>query len=127
MVSLDAEKGAGGTSESTSPAGTETTQPIETGDKVNAVPSKASDFSFIPNVPEKLCHEPSVARYTVEDYEPPVVVHRLKRRGLFGQLTLLAEIEKPKTYPRNRKWFITFIVAVAGAAAPMGSSIFFRT
>ncbi|THC96368.1 hypothetical protein EYZ11_004139 [Aspergillus tanneri] len=55
----------------------------------------------------------------------PAVVPRLKRRGLFGQLTLLAEIENPKAYPRNKKWFITFIVAVAGATAPMGSSIFF--
>lgn len=57
---------------------------------------------------------------------PAVVVPRLKRRGLFGQLTLVAEVEDPKTYPRKMKWFITFIVAVAGATAPMGSSIFFR-
>ena len=58
---------------------------------------------------------------------PAVVVPRLKRRGLLGQLTLVAEVEDPKTYPRKMKWFITFIVAVAGATAPMGSSIFFRT
>ena len=57
---------------------------------------------------------------------PPVKVPRLKRRGLFGQMTLVAEIENPKTYPRKMKWFITFIVAVAGATAPMGSSVFFR-
>lgn len=56
----------------------------------------------------------------------PTVVPRLKRRGLFGQFTLLAEVENPKLYPRKTKWFITFIVAVAGATAPMGSSIFFR-
>ncbi|GKZ30272.1 hypothetical protein AbraIFM66950_008535 [Aspergillus brasiliensis] len=60
-----------------------------------------------------------------EEQEGPVVVPRLKRRGLFGQLTLLAEVENPKVYPRKTKWFITFVVAVAGAAAPMGSSIFF--
>ncbi|KAI9038597.1 uncharacterized protein KD926_010642 [Aspergillus affinis] len=59
------------------------------------------------------------------EQKEPVVVPRLKRRGLFGQLTLLAEIENPKTYARKTKWFITFIVAVAGATAPMGSSIFF--
>jgi hypothetical protein len=57
---------------------------------------------------------------------PAVKVPRLKRRGLFGQMTLVAEVEDPKTYPRKMKWFITFIVAVAGATAPMGSSIFFR-
>ncbi|OJJ97952.1 hypothetical protein ASPACDRAFT_80059 [Aspergillus aculeatus ATCC 16872] len=60
-----------------------------------------------------------------EEQEEPVVVPRLERRGLFGQLTLLAEVVDPKVYPRKTKWFITFIVAVAGAAAPMGSSIFF--
>ncbi|KAJ5391360.1 hypothetical protein N7509_006850 [Penicillium cosmopolitanum] len=56
---------------------------------------------------------------------PAVAVPRLKRRGLFGSLTLVAEVEDPKTYPRRMKWFITFIVAWAGATAPMGSSIFF--
>ncbi|KAJ5544752.1 hypothetical protein N7535_006862 [Penicillium sp. DV-2018c] len=55
----------------------------------------------------------------------PIKVSRLKRRGLFGQLALVAEVENPKTYPRKTKWFITFIVAVAGATAPMGSSIFY--
>ncbi|KAL2866637.1 MFS transporter [Aspergillus lucknowensis] len=57
--------------------------------------------------------------------ERPIVVPRLKRRGLFGQITLLEEVENPKSYPRNKKWFITFVVAVAGSVAPMGSSIFF--
>lgn len=56
----------------------------------------------------------------------PIAVPRLKRRGLFGQLTLLAEVENPKTYLRKTKWFITFIVALAGSTAPMGSSILFR-
>lgn len=60
------------------------------------------------------------------DHNAPIVVSRSNRRGLFGQLAVLAEVENPKTYPRNKKWFITFIVGVAGIAAPMGSSIFFR-
>ncbi|CAG7996656.1 unnamed protein product [Penicillium nalgiovense] len=55
---------------------------------------------------------------------PPVKVARLKRRGLFGQLALVAEVEDPKTYTRRMKWFITFVVALAGATAPMGSAIF---
>ncbi|KAL4808427.1 major facilitator superfamily domain-containing protein [Aspergillus unguis] len=54
-----------------------------------------------------------------------IVVPRLNRRGLFGQITLLEEVVDPKTYPRSKKWFITFVVAVAGSVAPMGSSIFF--
>lgn len=61
------------------------------------------------------------------DFNPgPTVVPRLKRRGLFGQFTLLAEVENPKAYDRRTKWCITYIVAVAAAAAPMGSTIFFR-
>ncbi|KGO64149.1 Major facilitator superfamily domain, general substrate transporter [Penicillium italicum] len=55
---------------------------------------------------------------------PPIKVARLKRRGLFGQLALVAEVENPKTYPRRMKWFVTFVVALAGATAPMGSAIF---
>ena len=62
-----------------------------------------------------------------DDDNDRLVVDRSKRRGLFGQLTLLAEVENPKTFTRKAKWFITFIVAVSGAAAPMGSAIFLRT
>jgi hypothetical protein len=58
--------------------------------------------------------------------ERAVAVPRSKRRGLFGRFTLLAEVEDPKSYPRNTKWFITFVVAVGAMAAPMGSSIFYR-
>ncbi|CAI7567980.1 unnamed protein product [Penicillium glandicola] len=60
----------------------------------------------------------------VTELGPVVKVARLKRRGLFGQLALVAEVENPKTYPRKTKWFITFVVALAGATAPMGSAIF---
>ncbi|KAJ5203245.1 hypothetical protein N7449_005324 [Penicillium cf. viridicatum] len=55
---------------------------------------------------------------------PPIKVARLERRGLLGQLALVAEVENPKTYTRRMKWFITFVVALAGATAPMGSAIF---
>jgi hypothetical protein len=57
----------------------------------------------------------------------PMVVPRHKRRGLFGRFTVLAEVGEPEDYPRNTKWFITFIVAIAAAAAPLGSNIFFRS
>lgn len=68
---------------------------------------------------------PPITRQLTE-LGPPIKVSRLERRGLFGQLTLLAEVENPKTYTRRKKWFITFVVAWAGVTAPMGSSIFFR-
>jgi len=57
---------------------------------------------------------------------PPVKVPRSQRRGLFGRITILAEVEEPKNYPRRTKWFITCVIALAAAAAPLGSTIFFR-
>src|SRR5947207_3269743 len=54
-----------------------------------------------------------------------VKVPRSRRRGLLGRFTLVAEIENPYDYGNSLKWFITFIVAFAAAAAPTGSSIFF--
>ena len=57
---------------------------------------------------------------------PPVEVPRSLRRGLFGRFTLLAEITEPKHYSRGVKWWITFIVALAAIAAPMGSAIILR-
>ena len=56
----------------------------------------------------------------------PVKVPRSKRRGLFGRFTIVAEVEEPKHYPRRTKWFITFVIALAAVAAPMGSTIIFR-
>lgn len=54
------------------------------------------------------------------------VVPRSKRRGLLGFLTIIPEIERPHNYANSTKWVITLIVALAGAAAPLGSAIFFR-
>lgn len=89
--------------------------------------SRSHASSITPGEEEKNIPDPPmplVRQFT--ELGPPVNVPRLKRRGLFGQMTLVAEVENPKTYPRKMKWFITFIVAVAGATAPMGSSVFFR-
>ncbi|KAF3491755.1 MFS multidrug transporter [Arthroderma uncinatum] len=68
--------------------------------------------------------EAAIQLTRTNSYIPPVIVPRGKRRGLFGSLTLLAEVENPKLYNRKAKWFITFVVAIAAAAAPMGSAIF---
>ncbi len=56
----------------------------------------------------------------------PVKVPRAQQRGLFGRFSILAEVEEPKHYSRRVKWYITFIVALTGAAAPMGSGVIFR-
>ncbi|KAH8701892.1 putative MFS multidrug resistance transporter [Talaromyces proteolyticus] len=65
-----------------------------------------------------------VIRQVTTDIGPPVPIPRLKRRGLFAQLAVLPEVENPKTYPRRTKWFLTIVVALAAAAAPIGTSIF---
>ncbi|EED17695.1 MFS multidrug resistance transporter, putative [Talaromyces stipitatus ATCC 10500] len=65
-----------------------------------------------------------VIRRITTELGPPVIVPRLKRRGLFAQLALVPEIENGKTYQRRIKWYITAIAAVGGVAAPLGSAIF---
>lgn len=52
-----------------------------------------------------------------------IPVPRGERRGLFANLAVIAEVTEPHDYTRKKKWMITFVVAVAAAAAPMGSSI----
>lgn len=54
------------------------------------------------------------------------IIPRNQRRGLFGQLAIIPEIERPYDYTTKTKWTITAIVALAAAAAPMGSGIFYR-
>lgn len=49
-----------------------------------------------------------------------------RRNGWLGRLSLLYEAEEPKGYPRSIKWFITFEIALAAIAAPMGSAIILR-
>lgn len=54
------------------------------------------------------------------------IISRGKRRGLLGRFTIVPEVERPHEYGRRTKWFITFLIALAAAAAPMGSAIFYR-
>ncbi|KAI1500805.1 major facilitator superfamily transporter multidrug resistance [Biscogniauxia marginata] len=55
----------------------------------------------------------------------PLIVPRSKRRGLFAQLTLLPEVERPFDYDNKVKWTLTIFIAIAACAAPMGSAIFY--
>lgn len=66
----------------------------------------------------------AVRQTTTTDLGPAIVVPRLKRRGLFAQLAFVPEVENAKTYSRKTRWFLTILVAAAGATAPMGTSIF---
>jgi hypothetical protein len=96
--------------------------------ELNAPGSTTPDSGFVPG-PGGKAKPPdmvSLTRRSSAEIGAPAVVPRLKRRGLCGQFTLIAEVENPKEYLRRTKWFLTFVVAFAGSAAPMGSSIFFR-
>lgn len=57
---------------------------------------------------------------------PLVIVPRKERRGLFAQLALIPEVERPYDYSRKTKWMITTIVAFAAAGSPLGSNILYR-
>jgi MFS family permease len=52
-----------------------------------------------------------------------VKVPRAQRRGLLARVCFIDEITSSFDYSTKMKWTITAIVAVAGAAAPMGSAI----
>jgi hypothetical protein len=56
----------------------------------------------------------------------PVKVPRGERRGLFARFCLVAEVVEPWDYKGSTKWWITFVVAIAAAAAPVGTAIILR-
>ena len=62
-----------------------------------------------------------------EDNKPetgnPSVVRRTSRRGLIATFTVIPEVSDPREYSRRTKWTITMLVAIAAAAAPLGSTI----
>jgi hypothetical protein len=45
---------------------------------------------------------------------------------LFASLAIVPEVESPYDYKNSTKWGITLTVALATAAAPLGSTIFYR-
>lgn len=63
-----------------------------------------------------------------EKAAPPaqILVDRSQRRGFLPQLTLVPELQDPRTYSNSTKWLLTSLVAVAGAMSSTGSSIFYR-
>ena len=69
---------------------------------------------------------------TVNAGKQDVSAFRFKRtnatqsHGFLGRLCLLCENDEPKEYSNKIKWFITLTVALAAAAAPLGSAIILR-
>ena len=56
-----------------------------------------------------------------------VKVPRKERRGWFATFALTPEVTNPYDYKDSTKWFITLVVSVSAAAAPVGSAIIFPT
>lgn len=67
-----------------------------------------------------------ISRHSSARARNPSIVPRLKRRGLLATWTIIPEVERPLEYSNQVKWIITSFTAIAGAAAPMGSAIFYR-
>lgn len=57
---------------------------------------------------------------------PLTIIPPHKRRGLFSRFTVVPEVARPYDYKNSTKWGITLTIAIATAAAPLGSSIFYR-
>ncbi|TFB05423.1 MFS antiporter QDR3 [Trichoderma ghanense] len=53
------------------------------------------------------------------------IVPRSQRRGVLARFALVPEVERPYDYKNSTKWGITLTIALATAAAPLGSSIFY--
>lgn len=118
VSALPASSGSGEQSTITADTKSEIGHDVHSQSGTSSTPDGEGDIDDIENAM-------SLQRQSTE-LGPAIKVSRLSRRGLFGQLAWVAEVENPKTYPRRTKWFITFVVALAGSTAPMGSSIFFR-
>ena len=93
------------------------------------------DFSSIRSSSHSSAEQQNMAKAGETDVESghrgdaqtkPVKTPCSQYRGLFGRFAVIAEVDEPKFYPRKIKWFITFVIACAAIAAPLGSTIIFR-
>ena len=70
--------------------------------------------------------EPQLSRHASAFTSNGCVVPRSDRRGLLARFAIIPEVQVPYEYNNGTKWAITAIVALAAAAAPMGSGILYR-
>lgn len=95
-------------------------------DSIHSEHSHTSLGSIEPIPEEKEPAQRSKSKSSSVRSRPLSIVPRHKRRGLLGKLALIPEVDRPYDYKRSTKWMITMIVALAAAAAPIGSAIFLR-
>ncbi|KAG0652254.1 MFS transporter 2 [Hyphodiscus hymeniophilus] len=109
--------------ESTSPVEDEKKRPSGDG-SIHSEHSHSSNGS-IEVFPETVEQQPrSKSKSSSVRSRPLSIVPRHKRRGLLARFSIIPEVDRPYDYKRSTKWLITMIVAIAGAAAPIGSAIF---
>ena len=96
------------------------------GDSIHSEHSHTSSGSIEHASKDKEPAQRSKSKSSSVRSRPLSIVPRHKRRGLLGKLALIPEVDRPYDYKRSTKWLITLLVALAAAAAPMGSAIFLR-
>ncbi|KAK8207598.1 hypothetical protein M8818_004252 [Zalaria obscura] len=117
------------TDTSSTPTSRSNTPPPDEKADITAVAAPPANTSEVLDIVHSPSHSrsPSTKRpapsISSSVHRDPVKIPRSKRRGLLARVAVLAEVEEPKDYTRRTKWIITFIIAIAGAAAPMGSGI----
>lgn len=86
-----------------------------------------SSLGTIEAIPEETAEpQRSKSKSSSVRSRPLSIIPRSKRRGLLARFTIIPEVERPYDYKRSTKWLITLQVALAAAAAPMGSAILLR-
>jgi multidrug resistance protein len=97
------------------------------------IPNSSPSPSLHPEEEQDTVRQPPIHRHVTDSssirsksYYPPIVP-RAERRGLLARFSVVPETTQPYLYPRRTKWFITFTIAMAAAAAPMGSAIIVPT
>jgi len=86
-----------------------------------------SSLGTIEAIPEDAeVSQPSRSKSSSVRSRPLSIIPRSERRGLLARFTIIPEVERPYYYKRSTKWLITLQIALAAAAAPMGSAILLR-
>lgn len=91
----------------------------------DSVHSRSSSVSIEPAPVEEESQQRSRSKSSSVRSRPLTIVPRSKRRGLLGRFALIPEVGRPYDYSNKTKWLITLVVALAAAAAPLGSAIFY--
>lgn len=104
--------------------GSQTPPEKEIPDEFASSSSKSSDTAS-KEKEQQSQQQPDLEKSPSDVRPPPEVVPRLKRRGLFGSLTIVPEVVNAYHYPNSTKWMMTVLVAMAGVTSSTGSSIFY--